>query len=122
MARDHQGAIPERAKGQDAGTERKRDPNTCAVLSCVRAGKEVPQGEAYLERGGGKSNTHRHSLRANSTEQEGGRGTGRSKRSRRGDTGGEEKKTATPGGGARRKSPQQVKKEAQHPKEEKKEK
>ena len=53
MAGDRRGASRKRAKGQDASTERKRDPNTCAVLSCVRAGRRVPQGRKHS----GKKNT-----------------------------------------------------------------
>ena len=113
IAGDRQGASPKRAKGQDASTERKRDPNTCAVLSCVRAGKRVPQGRKHSWNGKKKHpqaqpETEQHRARrgrGNRTEQA---------RQKRGH-GWQKRKKATPGDRARRESPQQVKKEAHHP-------
>ena len=118
MAGNCKGASPKRAKGQDASTERKRDPNTCAVLSCVRAGKRVPQDRKHSGKGGGGEHEKKHPQAQPESEQH----TPRRRRENRteqpkqmrGHGWQKEKQTATTGGGARRKSPQQVKKEAHH--------
>ena len=52
MAGDCQGARPRRAKGQETSTEGNRDPMTNAVLTCVHAGRRVPQGRMHCEAGG----------------------------------------------------------------------
>ena len=96
------------------GNETRKHVQCCHA--CVQGRGYNKAGSLAGKRGGKqkKKNTHKQSRGATSTEQEGGGGTGRSKRSRRGDTGGE-KKTATPGGRTRSKSPEQVKKEAHQP-------
>ena len=115
-----------KAKGQGTGTEGKRDPMTSAVLTCVHAGRRVPQGREHCGKGGGADKrNHRHRQRASSAEQVGGGGTGRSSRAEEGpQVAGKKKSQLTrsgkgtgTGAGARKKSPQQIKKETNHPNE-----
>ena len=53
MAGDRQGVGPRRAEGQETSKEGNRDPMTSAVLTCVHAGRRVPQGRKHCGRGGG---------------------------------------------------------------------
>ena len=89
------------AKGQAPGGRRDRTRaqggnETRTHVQCCRV---CVQGGGYHEAGStarkGKKNTHKHSRRANSTEREGSGRAGRSKRGRRGDTGGRKKNSDT---------------------------
>ena len=79
-------------RGRRDRTRAQRGNETRTHVQCCRA---CVQGGGYHETGSiagkEKENTHKHSRRANSTEREGGGGTERSKRSRRGEMGGEKK-------------------------------
>ena len=94
MAGDCQGARPRRVKGQGTSAEGNRDPLTSAVQTCVHAGRRLPSGRKHCGKGGGRNKKKKkHRRRANSTERVDGGRTGRSKRCRRGATGGAQKKT-----------------------------
>ena len=55
--------------GQETSTEGSRDPMTSTVLTCVHAGRRVPQGSMHSGKGGGadqkqKFRTTKHRWRA----------------------------------------------------------
>ena len=108
-------AWPGTAKGQAPRgrrdrTRAQRGNKTRTHVQCCRA---CVQGRGYHEagsiagKGGGgtKKRSHKHSRRANSTEREGSVGTGRSKRSRRGHTGGKKKDSDAGGRGQEEEPP-----------------
>ena len=55
MAGDRPGRRPKRAEGREGSTEESRDQMTCAVLTCVHAGRREPQGRMHSGKGGGQT-------------------------------------------------------------------
>ena len=120
--------------GQETSTEGSRDPMTSAVLTCVHAGRRVPQGRMHTGRGGGqtrKKTNQNHKAPPEGVKHRASRQRGKGKEptvQKRG-RGGPRKKTpqvarwgigtgtGASGGGARRKGPQQFQKETHHPNE-----
>ena len=96
MAGDRQGPRPKRAKGQENSTEGSRDQMTSAVLTCVHAGRRVPQGRMHSGKGRGqakkKNRNHKappEGVKHRASRQ---RGNGKERKGRRGTAGGVKKK------------------------------
>ena len=128
MAGDLQGARPRRAKGQETSTEGNRDPMTSAVLTCVHAGRRVPQGRKHCGKGwGGRPKKKRPQAPPEGKQHKVSRRRGNRKEQvvQKIAHGWGEKKKESPvtrwgtgtgtGSVARKKSPQQIKKETHHP-------
>ena len=96
MAGDRQGPRAKRAMGQEKSTEGTRDQMTSAVLTCVHAGRRVPQGRMHSGKGGGQTEKKKQNPKAppegvkHRARRE--RGNGKEQTGRRGTAGGARQK------------------------------